>query len=319
MIIAEHLNKKFTVREKKGFLSRGKRIVEAVADVSLKIEPGAIVGLLGINGAGKTTTIKMLTTLLQPTAGTYSIDGIDAIKNPRAAKRAVNMVAGGERMIYWRLTAWENLWYFGQIYGVEDQVLKERIVSLLELVGLEGKEHIPVETFSKGMKQRLQIARGLINDPCYLFMDEPTIGLDVLIAKELRDHVKKLAKEEGKGILLTSHYIGEVEELCDYIYILNKGRLIHQGTSKELSREVFKEKLYIIKTYGDQSAAASLLRQSLTGAAVATRDDAIEISCADNISVELSEICSKNRIPIRELYEKEPKFEDVIVKFSREA
>jgi 5'-3' exonuclease len=126
------------------------------------IEKGKIVGLLGINGAGKTTTIKMLTSLLSPSGGTYHLDELDGIRYPNEVKKRINMIAGGERMIYWRLTAYENLWYYGQIYNVENSILKTRIEELLKLVGLKEKQNVPVETFSKGMKQRLQIARGLI-------------------------------------------------------------------------------------------------------------------------------------------------------------
>ncbi|MDF2905611.1 MAG: daunorubicin transporter ATP-binding protein [Herbinix sp.] len=168
MIRAENLKKDFKVKAGKG-IRKEKQIIHAVRDISLQIEKGRIVGLLGINGAGKTTTIKMLTTLLAPTAGTYLLDDIDAIKYPMEIKKRINMIAGGERMIYWRLTAYENLWYYGQLYNVPNNILKDRIEELLVLVGLEGKQDIPVETFSKGMKQRLQIARGLINDPNFFF------------------------------------------------------------------------------------------------------------------------------------------------------
>lgn len=198
MIIAEHLKKTYIVKQGKG-LFREKQEVQAVRDISLQIEKGKIVGLLGINGAGKTTTIKMLTTLLSPTYGSYFLDDIDGVKYPVEIKKRINMIAGGERMIYWRLTAYENLWYYGQIYNVSNNVLKERIDTLLKLVGLENKKDVPVETFSKGMKQRLQIARGLINDPQYLFLDEPTIGLDAVVSKELRNHIKYLAKDKTKA------------------------------------------------------------------------------------------------------------------------
>ena len=135
--------------------------------------------------------------------------------------------------------------------NVNNKILKERIDNLLNLVGLKDKKNIPVETFSKGMKQRLQIARGLINDPQYLFLDEPTIGLDAVVSKEMRKHIKSLAKEQNKGILLTSHYMGEIEELCDYIYILNDGSLIKQGTVKELASETFNRKNYVLKLYSN--------------------------------------------------------------------
>jgi len=154
MIRAERLQKTYITKVGKGII-RSKQQINAVKDISLQIDKGKIVGLLGINGAGKTTTIKMLTTLLAPTAGSYYMDDIDAIKNPTEIKKRINMIAGGERMIYWRLTAYENLWYYGQIYNVPNHVLKKRIEELLELVGLSQKKDVPVETFSKGMKQRI--------------------------------------------------------------------------------------------------------------------------------------------------------------------
>jgi len=195
---------------------------------------GQVTGLLGLNGAGKTTTIKILSTLLLPTEGRVQVDELDLIQDAALVRRRVNMIVGGERMVYWRLTGRENLWYFAQLYDVEPRRVHERINELLRLVGLEEAADTLVEHYSKGMKQRLQIARGLINDPAYLFLDEPTLGLDAPIAHELRQRIKELATEEKKGILLTSHYLTEVEELCSYIYVIDQGRLVIQGSPDEI-------------------------------------------------------------------------------------
>lgn len=235
MLIAKGLKKNYISKEKTGFLKSSSKIVEAVKNLDLTIEPGKIVGLLGLNGAGKTTTIKMLSTLLEPDEGSCSIDGLDLIKDAFKIKHMVNMIAGGERMVYWRLTARENLEYFGKLYGIPNKELKIRIDNLIEFVGLSERANEAVEKYSKGMKQRLQIARGLINDPKYLFMDEPTLGLDAPIARDLRKFTKNLASEQGKGILLTSHYINEIEELCDYVYIINQGSKVMEGTPKEIA------------------------------------------------------------------------------------
>ncbi len=150
MIKVENLKKTYETKIKKSFFKSEKRNVEAVKNLNMEIEKGQIVGLLGINGAGKTTTIKMLSTLLLPTSGGITLDGIDVVKNSMQVKRRINMVAGGERIIYWRLTGRENLWYYGQIYGIEDDILSKRIDYLLDLVGIEEKKDIAVENYSKG-------------------------------------------------------------------------------------------------------------------------------------------------------------------------
>ncbi|WP_273322954.1 ABC transporter ATP-binding protein [Vallitalea guaymasensis] len=236
MIEVRGLCKTYVTKESKGFFKTNKNYLKAVDNLSINIKKGEITGLLGINGAGKTTTVKMLSTLLEPTRGDIIYDGMDIKKNEKIIKSKVNMIAGGERMIYWRLTAKENLKYFGSMYGLHGKYLNERIDYLLELVGLQDKKNIPVEKFSKGMKQRLQIARGLINDPDYIFLDEPTLGLDIQIAKEMREFFLELVKKQDKGILLTTHYMKEVEELCRYIYILNEGKLLTEGSVEDITK-----------------------------------------------------------------------------------
>ncbi|MGE5702732.1 MAG: ABC transporter ATP-binding protein [Clostridia bacterium] len=241
MLIVDDVYKTYRVKKQKGFLRSEWVEKTAVAGLSFQLEPGKIVGLLGINGAGKTTTIKMCSTLLEPTSGSITVDGLDAVKHDRQVKRLVNMIAGGERMLYWRLTGRENLVYFGSLYGLTGTRLTDRVEQLLAQVGLEAAADTPVEQYSKGMKQRLQIARGLINDPSYIFLDEPTLGLDAPIARHLRQHVRQLAAEQGKAILLTSHYMHEVEELCDEVLIVDKGKLIARGTPDQLTKSLFKE------------------------------------------------------------------------------
>ncbi|MDR0879506.1 MAG: ABC transporter ATP-binding protein [Clostridioides sp.] len=184
----------YTAKAKKGIFGRADiRKKVAVDDISIEIKKGHITGLLGLNGAGKTTTIKMLTTLLAPTSGIIEIDYVDIIKDKLYARNKINLIMGGERGVYWRLTERENLRYFGSLYKINPKELDRRIEETLEVVGLQKAADIVVEKYSKGMKQRLQIARGLINNSEYLFFDEPTLGLDIVIAKELRNHIRKLA------------------------------------------------------------------------------------------------------------------------------
>lgn len=234
-IVARHLVKNYILKEKKGlFVRRQKKVIHAVKDISLEIPQGKITGVLGINGAGKTTTIRMLASVISPTSGSLTMNGVDAVKNHRWVKERINVISGGERNLYWRLTAKENLRYFGSLYGLSGTSLNEKIVHLLKIVGLEEAADVPVERYSKGMKQRLQIARGLLNNPQYLFLDEMTLGLDIIIAKEIRNLISDLARKEGRGVLLTTHYISEAEELCDYIYVLDKGEIIAEGTKEQL-------------------------------------------------------------------------------------
>lgn len=206
----------------------------AVDGLSLTIPSGSVTGLLGLNGAGKTTTIKVLATLLRPTAGTATVDGLDVVADARAVRRRINLIAGGERMVYARMTGRENLWYFGQLYDVPRAVLRRRIDDLLAMVGLEAAAGTLVERYSRGMRQRLSIARGLINEPDYLLLDEPTLGLDAPIARDLRAVVAELARG-GVGVLLTSHYLAEVEQLCRHVYVIDRGALVAEGSPAALT------------------------------------------------------------------------------------
>src|SRR5262245_25902530 len=176
--------------------------IEAVRGVSFEIAEGELFGLLGPNGAGKTTTIKMLITLLIPTSGQARVLGLDVVKDAHEVRKRVGYVFGGDRGLYERLSALDNLRYFAELYGVPPKAQKRRIHELLELVGLAGREKERVEGYSRGMRQRLHIARGLLHDPHVLFLDEPTIGLDPIGARELRSLVATLVAEQRKTVLL---------------------------------------------------------------------------------------------------------------------
>ncbi|WP_027215535.1 ABC transporter ATP-binding protein [Butyrivibrio fibrisolvens] len=321
MIEIRNLQKVYDVKRRQSFFHSTREKVVAVKDISLRIDKGQIVGLLGINGAGKTTTIKMLTTLIEPTNGSYSFDGIDAIVRPDLVKRQINMIAGGERMIYWRLTAYENLWYYGQLYGIDNNLLKKRIEQLLHIVGLEDKADLPVETYSKGMKQRLQIARGLINDPKYIFLDEPTIGLDAVVTKDLHREIRDLAKDQGKGILLTSHYLSEVEELCDYIYIMNKGELVIEGTKKDLTDYCFAKNSYEFAVQGMDEKISLKLKAYLNpldkDLEVTYKNDYALITSKAELSSSIAEFAIKEKLIISELHKREPSLEQAVLKLSQ--
>ena len=224
---------KRTYVTRRGFLKKEKRVVQAVDGISFEVRRGEIFGLLGQNGAGKTTTIKMLTTLLAPTAGTCKVLGCDTFGQEKQIRKRINFIFGGEMGVYRRLSARDNLRYFSNLYLIPGKERDVRIEKILKLVDLADRADDLAETYSKGMIQRLQIARGLINDPEVLFMDEPTVGLDPLGARMLRDIIRRL-KEQGKTVLLTTHTLAEVEELCDRLIIINKGKVVARGTPAEI-------------------------------------------------------------------------------------
>lgn len=217
----------------KGALRKKKELVEAVRGISFTVNKGEIFGLLGQNGAGKTTTIKMLTTLLAPTSGVCKVFGCDSFGQEKQIRKRINFIFGGEMGVYRRLSGRDNLRYFANLYLLDAATRERRINEILELVELTDAADRLAETYSKGMTQRLQIARGLINDPEILFMDEPTVGLDPLGARMLRDIIRKL-RDEGKTVLLTTHYLPEAEELCDRMVILDHGEIVAQGTPAEI-------------------------------------------------------------------------------------
>lgn len=231
IIELKDLRREFVVT--KGWIRRKKEIVKAVDGISFEVKKGEIFGLLGQNGAGKTTIIKMLITLLAPSSGSCKVLGYNTYGEEKKFRDKINFIFGGEMGVYRRLSARDNLKYFANLYYMDEDKTNKQIDKLLDLVDLKDKADVLVETFSKGMIQRLQIARGLINDPEIVFMDEPTIGLDPFGAKILRNIIRKL-KAEGKTIMLTTHYLYEADELCDRIAIINNGHLIALGTPHEL-------------------------------------------------------------------------------------
>lgn len=220
-----------------GVIRRKTKLVVAVDGISFEVKQGELFGLLGPNGAGKTTTVKMLTTLLIPTSGTAKVLGYDVEHEANALRGRIGFIFGGDRGLYWRLSGEDNLRYFASLYRIDPDVSKKRIPYLIELVGLTGRGNEKVEGYSRGMKQRLHIARTLLHDPEMLFLDEPTIGLDPVGSRELRGVVKNLQSEK-KTILLTTHYMFEADELCQRIGVINKGKMVALDTPQNLKQIV---------------------------------------------------------------------------------
>ena len=258
-IEAEKLRR--TYRQTSGFLRRRTKTIEAVRGIDFEVNEGELFGLLGPNGAGKTTTIKMLVTLLIPTSGAARVLGHDVVRDARAVRRKIGYVFGGDRGAYERLSGLDNLRYFSELYGVPPKVQKRRIPELLELVGLMGREKERVEGYSRGMKQRLHIARGLLHDPPVVVMDEPTIGLDPVGARELRHTISELA-QAGKTVLLTTHYMYEADALCDRIAVIAEGEIVAEGTPSALKSVVADRTVVEIEAYGLPDAALERVRAS---------------------------------------------------------
>ena len=239
--------------------------------MDFSVERGELFGLLGPNGAGKTTTIKMLITLLLPTSGSARVLGYDVVEDPREVRRRVGYVFGGERGLYERLSARDNLRYFAELYGVPPREQGARIGELVELVGLTGRERERVEGYSRGMRQRLHIARGLLHRPEVLFLDEPSIGIDPIGARELRGTVAGLV-EQGTTVLLTTHYMFEADELCDRIAVIAGGQIVATGTPEELKARVGEGSVVEVEVFGDAEPARACAG-ALPGVRSATAED----------------------------------------------
>src|SRR2546421_4874670 len=207
------------------FPPRKREPVTALDRVSLAIPVGEVHGLLGPNGAGKTTLVKILSTVLLPTSGRATVLGHDVVADARAVRPQIGIVFGGERGLYWRLTGRQNLEYWGALYKLSSRLTRERAQKLLERVGLTDKADQRVEEYSRGMKQRLHLARGLMGDARVLFLDEPTTGMDPLAAREFRTLIGEL-RGEGRTILLATHDMVEAEIVCDRVTLIDRGKII---------------------------------------------------------------------------------------------
>lgn len=230
-IEARHLRRAF-----KGLPGKGDLV--ALDSVDLTIEEGEIFGLLGPNGAGKTTMIKILATLLLPTSGEAYVKGLEVVKNASKIRRLINLVSGGETPGYGILSVKENLWFFSQLYGLSRDAANERIKHLIAQLGLDDYVDTRMSKLSTGYKQRLNLARGFINSPAVLFLDEPTLGLDVLSAKQLRTFVRSWMEDGTKTVLLTTHYMHEADELCSRVGIIDRGKILALDTPQRLKASI---------------------------------------------------------------------------------
>jgi len=295
------------------------RELVALHDVDVQIESGELFGLLGPNGAGKTTLIKILTTLLAPSTGKAWVAGFDVAKEPEKVRPRINMVSGGEASGYGLLTVRENLWMFSQFYGLDSGEANRRIKQLLDVVGMGDRLNTKSSDLSTGLRQKMNIVRGFLTDPQVLFLDEPTLGLDVGAARDVRKFIRQWVDEDSaRTILLTTHYMVEADELCDRVAIINQGRVLACDTPSNLkhrlqSDAIFKLEVsplngFGVKTLESLPGVKKLVHQQIDGGA------RLEFILAEEpvLGAVVSSLTAGN-IRILNLQKNEPTLEDVFV------
>ncbi|MBO9362095.1 MAG: ABC transporter ATP-binding protein [Thermoflexus sp.] len=290
----------------------------ALHEVDLEIPSGELFGLLGPNGAGKTTLIKILTTLLLPTSGRAWVAGHDVVAQPEAIRRRINMVAGGESCGYGLLTVRENLWMFSQFYGLDNRTARRRIEELLERFGLRDRGDSKMSDLSTGLRQKVNLIRGFLTDPQILFLDEPTLGLDVNAARQIRSFIREWVRERpGRTILLTTHYMLEADELCDRVAIIDRGRILACDTPGNLKRQLQRDAVFSLEIDGLEGWFPSL--QGIPGVRQAyyrPRDGQAEVDLILEEEGAIGPVISAltaHSAHILALRKREPTLEDVFV------
>ncbi|MBN1786549.1 MAG: ATP-binding cassette domain-containing protein [Candidatus Methanofastidiosa archaeon] len=244
-------------------LKKKKKIeVRAVDGIDLEVHERELFGLLGPNGAGKTSLIKLLSTLLLPDKGTASVNGWDIEKNSFEVRMSIGLTLSSERQLYWKLSAQENLEYFASLYLLRPSEIRQRVEDTLELLGIADQRDMLIENFSSGNRQKVALARALLNDPPILFLDEPTIGLDPSFSKGFRKLIKdRINKSESKTILLTTHYMDEADQLCNRIAFINEGRIVALDTPRNLKRSIDEKEIITLNLTKASDAMVSELER----------------------------------------------------------
>ena len=272
-----NLTKRFAKKKHRGFFGFLRRnqsnnkhndVTVALDRVNLSIRPGELFGLLGPNGSGKTTTIKCLSTILIPDEGTTLVNGFDISKETSMVRASLGMVVGGERTLYWKLTARDNLMYFASLYKMQRRHAKQRIEELLETFQLSDRADERLEDYSTGMRQKIAIARALLHDPPILLLDEPTLGLDPGFARQIRSQIRELSEKQGKTILLTTHYMDEADQLCDRVAFINNGKIVAVDTPNRLKAMVKERELVEVAVYRPPADIEGHIRSLLPDAEV---------------------------------------------------
>ncbi|MEN6570513.1 MAG: ATP-binding cassette domain-containing protein [Anaerolineaceae bacterium] len=315
-ILIEDLGRIYKIR---GAKKNESKEVIALSHINLQVKRGELFGLLGPNGAGKTTLIKILTTLLAPSSGKAHVAGLDVMSQAEQIRHRINMVSGGETSGYGLLTVRENLWMFSQFYGIPTKVANERIKQLLEIVGLSDRTNTKSTDLSTGLRQKMNIVRGFLTDPEILFLDEPTLGLDVGASRDVRKFIQTWVHEDPRRtLLLTTHYMVEADELCDRVAIINKGKVLACDTPSALKHNLQKESIFNIEVEnagsldtGNIIAIPGVVRMDTTPLDGATRLDMVLKE--ESILASVISRFNSQGIKLRSLQKREPTLEDVFV------
>ena len=315
IIFTENLRR--TYQTTTGVIRRKRKEIVALDGVDLSIQSGELFGLLGPNGAGKTTITRILATVLLPTSGTAQVFGLDIVKAVKEIRPRIGLVFGGERGLYWRLSGRDNLQYFADLYKVPPEVAKRRIPELLELVGMADRANERVEGYSRGMKQRLHIARGLIHDPELLFLDEPNIGLDPLAAREMREVIRGL-NQNGKTIFLTSHYMFEIDSLCNRVAVMSKGKILVMDTPSALKKVVANLEVVEIECFGIPEGLIAKIRAHPSVQAVnierLDQSQLVQIQAPAGAELVKEFLGILEGVQVRKVVTRQPTLEDAYVK-----
>src|SRR5262245_49418107 len=293
----------------------GRRATEALRGVSLEVPRGIIFGLLGPNGAGKTTLLSILATLLEPDSGTVRVLGSDPRRDGALVRRRLNMASGNASFV-WSMRVAEIVAFYGRLYGLAGAALRRRVEALLELCELTSYRGVSYSELSTGLKQRLALAKALVNEPELLFLDEPTLGLDPDVSQRLRRRIADLRRERGMTIVLTTHYMREAEELCDEIAFIKRGQILARGTADELKRRIRIGDVIAFRL--DPPGPGGLAE--VPGVLRCARSDGwveCTVDTAEKRLPELLRVLHDEGAVVRDLQVREPELEDVFVELAR--
>lgn len=315
-IRTEKLSRIYKIRGSKK--QEAKQLV-ALKDVDLEVKPGELFGLLGPNGAGKTTLIKILTTLLAPSSGKAWVAGNDVYQEPHLVRPRINMVSGGESSGYGLLTVRENLWMFSQFYGLPSDLANRRIKELLEIVGLADRINTKSSDLSTGLRQKMNIVRGFLTDPEVLFLDEPTLGLDVGASRDVRRFVRNwIDTNPTRSLLLTTHYMVEADELCHRVAIINQGKVLACDTPSNLKHRLQRDAIFRLEVSPLNGLPPEAI-QSLSGVRKVVHSPRDGFSVLELVLVEepalggVINTLTSAEVRILNLQKREPTLEDVFV------